>query len=277
MPTAEAPRGPAAQDGAGRHCASAPQPRHDSRKVAPGELFVAIPGLKQDGRRFIADALGRGAAAVVFDGPDVLAGSETGRVLVPSAREALARLADAYFGHPSRALTVVGITGTNGKTTTSYLVDALLRTRGGPTGLIGTIEYRIGEERLPASQTTPEALELQSLLARMVERGVAGVAMEVSSHALALHRADGIEARRRCVRNLTQDHLDSRHARRLPRCQGAPLPRCSPPDQAAHRGGQCDDPAGAATVTGSTCRPSPVRPAAASVRPGVPLGHGWIT
>jgi UDP-N-acetylmuramoyl-L-alanyl-D-glutamate--2,6-diaminopimelate ligase len=102
---------------------------YDSRKVAPGELFVAIPGLKQDGRRFIADALGRGAAAVVFDGPDVLAGSETGRVLVPSAREALARLADAYFGHPSRALTVVGITGTNGKTTTSILVDALLRTR----------------------------------------------------------------------------------------------------------------------------------------------------
>jgi len=103
---------------------------YDSRKVAPGELFVAIPGLKQDGRRFIADALGRGAAAVVFDGPDVLAGSETGRVMVPSAREALARLADAYFGHPSRALTVVGITGTNGKTTTSYILTSIFEAAG---------------------------------------------------------------------------------------------------------------------------------------------------
>ena len=181
---------------------------YDSRKVAPGELFVAIPGLKQDGRRFIGDALGRGAAAVVFDGPDVLAGSETGRVLVPSARQALARLADAYFGHPSRALTVIGITGTNGKTTTSILVDALLRTRGGPTGLIGTIEYRIGEERLTASQTTPEALELQSLLARMVEAGVAGVAMEVSSHALDQHRVGGVVFDVAAFTNLSQDHLD---------------------------------------------------------------------
>jgi UDP-N-acetylmuramoyl-L-alanyl-D-glutamate--2,6-diaminopimelate ligase len=181
---------------------------YDSRKVARGDLFVAVPGLKQDGRRFIADALDRGAAAVVFDGPDVLAGSDTGRILVPSARQALAWLADAYFGHPSRALTMVGITGTNGKTTTSILVDGLLRAGGRPTGLIGTIEYRIGEERLHAGQTTPEALELQSLLARMVERGVAGVAMEVSSHALALHRADGIELDVAVFTNLTQDHLD---------------------------------------------------------------------
>ena len=214
---------------------------YDSRKVAPGELFVAIPGLKQDGRRFIGDALGRGAAAVVFDGPDVLAGSETGRVLVPSARQALARLADAYFGHPSRALTVVGITGTNGKTTTSILVDALLRARGRPTGLIGTIEYRIGEERLPASQTTPEALELQSLLARMVEAGVAGVAMEVSSHALALHRADGIEFDVAVFTNLTQDHLDFHVTLDAYRDAKARLfvLLAAGAKAAAHRGGQC--------------------------------------
>ena len=225
---------------------------YDSRKVAPGELFVAIPGLKQDGRRFIADALGRGAAAVVFDGPDVLAGSETGRVLVPSAREALARLADAYFGHPSRALTVVGITGTNGKTTTSILVDALLRTRGGPTGLIGTIEYRIGEERLPASQTTPEALELQSLLARMVERGVAGVAMEVSSHALALHRADGIELDVAVFTNLTQDHLDFHVTLDAYRDAKARLFRLLAASAKARRTAvvNADDPAGAAMVAG---------------------------
>jgi UDP-N-acetylmuramoyl-L-alanyl-D-glutamate--2,6-diaminopimelate ligase len=181
---------------------------YDSRKVTRGGLFVAVPGLKEDGRRFIGEALARGAAAVVFDGPDVLTGRNTGRILVPSAREALARLADAYFGHPSRSLTVVGITGTNGKTTTSLLIDALLRAGGRPTGLIGTIEYRIGDERLTAGQTTPEALELQGLLARMVSRGVAGLAMEVSSHALALHRTDGIEFDVAVFTNLTQDHLD---------------------------------------------------------------------
>ena len=181
---------------------------YDSRKVAPGDLFVAVPGLKQDGRRFIADALGRGAAAVVFDGPDVLAGSDSARVVVPSARAALARLADAFHGHPSRALTVVGITGTNGKTTTSILVNSLLAASGLPTGLIGTIEYRIGTERIEASQTTPEALELQSMLARMVAAGVAGVAMEVSSHALELHRVDAIEFDVAVFTNLTQDHLD---------------------------------------------------------------------
>jgi UDP-N-acetylmuramoyl-L-alanyl-D-glutamate--2,6-diaminopimelate ligase len=117
-------------------------------------------------------------------------------------------LADAYYGHPSRALTVVGITGTNGKTTTCYLVEALLGARGGLTGIIGTVQYRIGPEALPAGQTTPEAVELQALLARMREAGVAGVAMEVSSHALALHRVDGILFDVAAFTNLTRDHLD---------------------------------------------------------------------
>jgi UDP-N-acetylmuramoyl-L-alanyl-D-glutamate--2,6-diaminopimelate ligase len=181
---------------------------YDSRRVGPGELFVAVPGLRQDGRGFIADALGRGAAAVVFEGPDPLGGTATGRIGVPSSREALARLADAYHGHPSWRLTVIGITGTNGKTTTSYLVEALLRAAGRKTGVVGTIQYRIGTETLPAGQTTPEAVELQSLLARMVAQGVAAVAMEVSSHALALHRVDGIEFDAAVFTNLTQDHLD---------------------------------------------------------------------
>ena len=225
---------------------------YDSRKVAAGDLFVAIPGLKQDGRRFIADAIGRGAAGVVLDGPDVLAGSETGRVLVPSAREALARLADAYFGHPSRALTVVGITGTNGKTTTSILVDALFRAGGRPTGLIGTIEYRIGDERVAASQTTPEALELQSMMRRMVDGGVRGVAMEVSSHALALHRADGIEFDVAVFTNLTQDHLDFHGTLDAYRDAKARLFRLLAAGGKPRRTAvvNADDPSGAAMVAG---------------------------
>ena len=147
---------------------------------------------------------------------------------------------------------MVGITGTNGKTTTSILVDALLRTWDRPTGLIGTIEYRIGEERLPASQTTPEALELQSLLARMVERGVAGVAMEVSSHALALHRADGIELDVAVFTNLTQDHLDFHVTLDAYRDAKARLFRLLAAGAKARRAAviNADDPAAAAMVAG---------------------------
>lgn len=181
---------------------------YDSRKVAPGEIFVAIPGLKQDGRRYVEDALARGATAVVLEGADLLEGRSVARVLVGSARAALARLADAYFGHPSGSLTVIGITGTNGKTTTSYLVDGLLAAQGRRTGLIGTVQYRIGALSIPAGQTTPEALETQQLLRRMVDEGVTGVAMEVSSHALALSRVEGIDFDVAVFTNLTQDHLD---------------------------------------------------------------------
>ncbi|PYM05407.1 MAG: UDP-N-acetylmuramoyl-L-alanyl-D-glutamate--2,6-diaminopimelate ligase, partial [Candidatus Rokuibacteriota bacterium] len=129
----------------------------DSRKVAAGECFVAVTGFKQDGRQFIPDALARGAAMIVAEPPDPLPEERVLRVLVPAARPALATLAGAYYGHPSRSLAVVGITGTNGKTTTSYLVEALLRARGGLTGVIGTIQYRIGDEAMTAGQTTPEA------------------------------------------------------------------------------------------------------------------------
>jgi UDP-N-acetylmuramoyl-L-alanyl-D-glutamate--2,6-diaminopimelate ligase len=180
---------------------------YDSRTVEPGQLFVAVPGTRQDGRRFVGDALARGAAAVVVEG-DAPAERTAASIVVPSSREALARLADAYYGHPSRALTVVGITGTNGKTTTSYLVEALLRARGATAGVVGTIAYRVGDETLPAGQTTPEAVDLHALLARMVERGIGGVAMEVSSHALAQGRVDGVEFDVAVFTNLTQDHLD---------------------------------------------------------------------
>jgi UDP-N-acetylmuramoyl-L-alanyl-D-glutamate--2,6-diaminopimelate ligase len=230
---------------------------YDSRKVAAGTLFVAIPGFKQDGRRFAADALARGAAVVVAEGADPLPGSGAARVLVPSSREALARLADAYHGHPSRRLTVVGITGTNGKTTTSLLVEALLGAGGRPTGVIGTIQYRVGAHAEAASQTTPEALELQSLLGRMVQAGVAGAAMEVSSHALSLSRVDGIEFDVAVFTNLTQDHLDFHKTLEAYRDAKARLFDLLATGHKPRRAAvvNVDDPAGAAMVRAASADP----------------------
>src|SRR6267378_843821 len=223
----------------------------DSRHVARGDAFVAVPGFKQDARRFVPEAVGRGAALVVTEGGPV-ADVPVPQVIVPSARRALAALAGAYWDHPSRALTLVGITGTNGKTTTSYLVDALLRVRGGATGILGTIQYVVGDEIRPAGQTTPEALEIEAMLATMRERGVRGVAMEVSSHALALSRVDALAFDVGVFTNLTQDHLDfhgtldeyGRAKRRLFELLAAsPKPRRT----AVVNG---DDPAGARMVAG---------------------------
>src|SRR5216110_3567547 len=179
----------------------------DSRRVEPGSCFVAMPGLRQDARRFVPEAVRRGATLIVTEG-EPLPGVAVAQVLVPSARESLARLADTFYGHPSRELVLVGITGTNGKTTTSYLVEALLHARGLTTGVIGTVQYVLGTERRPAGQTTPGALELESMLALMRERGIRGVALEVSSHALALSRVDGLAFDVTVFTNLTQDHLD---------------------------------------------------------------------
>ena len=210
---------------------------YDSRTVKPGELFVAVPGLKQDGRRYVEDALARGAAAVVLEGPDLLEGRATGRVLVPSSREALARLADAYFGHPSGELTVIGITGTNGKTTTSYLVDALLTSRGQRTGLIGTVQYRVGTEVRPAGQTTPEAVELQSLLRRMVDAGRLG-----RRHGSLLPRARALARGRHRLRRRGLHQPDAGPPRlprdhgRVPGSQAAPLRPAGRRAQARPRG-----------------------------------------
>jgi UDP-N-acetylmuramoyl-L-alanyl-D-glutamate--2,6-diaminopimelate ligase len=178
----------------------------DSRKVEVGDCFVAVPGFKQDARHFVAEAVARGATLVVTEGQRL--DTSAPQILVPSARRALGRLAAVFHEHPSRRLSLVGITGTNGKTTTSYLVEALLRARGQRTGVIGTIQYVVGEERRPAGQTTPEAPELQALLAEMLALGVGGVAMEASSHALALDRASDLAFDVAVFTNLTQDHLD---------------------------------------------------------------------
>jgi UDP-N-acetylmuramyl-tripeptide synthetase len=220
----------------------------DSRRVVEGTCFVAVRGLRADGHRFIPQALERGARAVVAEPPDPLPGRPVGRILVPDTRRALPRLADAYFGRPSRALTVVGVTGTNGKTTTSYLVEALLRARGDATGVIGTIQYVVRGVAREAGQTTPEAIELQGLLADMVAAGVGGVAMEVSSHALEQRRVDGIAFDCAVFTNLTQDHLDyhgtmERYAEAKGRLFFELLGEGGKPDAAAVLNG--DDPWGA--------------------------------
>jgi len=178
----------------------------DSRKAVPGSLFVAVRGFHSDGHHFIPQAVRQGAAAVVAEqlpSPiDALA------IRVPDSRKALAALAAKFYGYPSRRLALVGITGTNGKTTTSYLVRSIVGAAGRTSGLIGTIDYRIGDKVYPAPNTTPESLDIQQLLAEMVAAGADHCIMEVSSHALALGRTEGCEFRVAAFTNLTQDHLD---------------------------------------------------------------------
>ncbi len=180
-----------------------------SDRVRPGDVFFCIPGFAHDGHDFAADAVSRGAVAVVAERP--LQGLSAPVAVVPSARAALARAAARAYGFPSQALDVVGITGTNGKTTSSYLVDSILRADGRTTGLIGTVETRIAGERVASARTTPESADLQELLARMRMAGVSGVAMEVSSHAIDLHRVDGTRFAVAAFTNLSQDHLDYHH------------------------------------------------------------------
>jgi UDP-N-acetylmuramoyl-L-alanyl-D-glutamate--2,6-diaminopimelate ligase len=180
---------------------------YDSRLVKPGDVFIALTGLKADGADFAADAVRRGAVAVVSDRP---AGAVTGTpwVVVPDARAAMAALAADFFGHPSRSMQVVGITGTNGKTTTAYLLRAVFESAGKKCGLIGTVAYSVGDREVPASRTTPEAPDVQRMLRQMVDAGCGACVMEVSSHALALRRVDGTVFAAGVFTNLTRDHLD---------------------------------------------------------------------
>ena len=180
---------------------------YDSRRVVPGMVFVAVPGMKADGLQFVSQAVTSGAAAIVAERP-APAPAPVPWVVVTSARLALAVLAAEFFDHPSRAMRVVGITGTNGKTTTSYLTSAIFEAAGVRCGLMGTVTYRIGSRSMDATRTTPEAPELQSFIRRMVTEGCGACVMEVSSHSLALRRVDGIEFAARVFTNLTRDHLD---------------------------------------------------------------------
>jgi UDP-N-acetylmuramoyl-L-alanyl-D-glutamate--2,6-diaminopimelate ligase len=181
----------------------------DSRKASPGAVFVAVRGFHSDGHHFIPQAVRQGAAAVVVEeNVRIEALPDTPVIRVPDSRRALARLAARFYEYPSRRLALAGITGTNGKTTTSYLVRSIIEAAGHTAGLIGTIDYRIGKTVYPAPNTTPESLDLQRLLAEMAGGGVSYCVMEVSSHALALGRTEGCEFRTAAFTNLTQDHLD---------------------------------------------------------------------
>lgn len=181
-----------------------------SNAVQPGDLFTGLAGSQSHGARFAHDAVARGAVAVFTDP----AGAELiGEIAVPvlvhdAPRSVLGELSSALYGDPSRTLRIIGITGTSGKTTTSYLVEAGLAAAGFRTALIGTIETRIGGQRVPSALTTPEAPQLHAMFAVMVEQGVQAVVMEVSSHALALGRVDGVAFAVGAFTNLSQDHLD---------------------------------------------------------------------
>lgn len=180
---------------------------YDSRKVKEGDLFVAVRGTRQDGSRFVGDAIAKGARAVVTDVP-LGREVEVPVVRVADARRSLAAMADVFFDHPSRKLQLIGITGTSGKTTTSLLVEGVLKAAGHSVGVVGTLGYRWGKEKRPAPMTTPESLDLQRLFHAMLRDGVSHVVMEVSSHALALGRVDCCGFTAAVFTNLSQDHLD---------------------------------------------------------------------
>jgi UDP-N-acetylmuramoyl-L-alanyl-D-glutamate--2,6-diaminopimelate ligase len=180
--------------------------RHDSRAIERGELFVAIRGESSDGARFVDAALERGACAVLADRELTCAAP---LVLVEDARRALGPVAELVYGHPSHAVPVIGVTGTNGKTTTTWILDEALSAIGARPALMGTVELRgPGSHRERAAFTTPEADAISRFLRAMIDRGASHLVMEVSSHALALHRADALRFEVAVFTNLTQDHLD---------------------------------------------------------------------
>jgi UDP-N-acetylmuramoyl-L-alanyl-D-glutamate--2,6-diaminopimelate ligase len=177
----------------------------DNRRVGAGTLFFCVPGFTRDGHDFAADAVQRGASALVVERPLGLGVPE---VRVDDVRAAMAPIAARFHGDPTARLDMVGITGTNGKTTTAFLVRELLEAAGRQTALLGTIKSVIGGAEAPLARTTPEAVDLQAAFARMLDAGDVACAMEVSSHALELHRADAIHWDVAVFTNLTQDHLD---------------------------------------------------------------------
>ncbi len=181
---------------------------HDSRAVRPGDLFVCLVGEKFDGHRFAADALARGAAALCARPARASDLPSAPTLIVPDTRRAMPEIAAAVYGDPSRSMKLVGVTGTNGKTTTTFLTASILRAAGLKAGTIGTLGAELMGEELPSERTTPEADQLQALFAEMLRRGAQAVAMEVSSHALAQYRTDGSAYDAAVFTNLTQDHLD---------------------------------------------------------------------
>src|ERR671926_663728 len=177
----------------------------DNRQVGPGSLFFCVPGFTRDGHDFAPDAIARGAAALVVTHPLGLGVPE---VVVDDVRSAMAVAAARFYGDPTSELAVCGVTGTNGKTTTAFLVRALLEAAGRRCGLLGTVKSVVGGASREVQRTTPEAIDLQRTFREMLDAGDVACAMEISSHALELRRADGIHVAAAVFTNLTQDHLD---------------------------------------------------------------------
>src|SRR5256714_3623455 len=178
---------------------------YDARAVGPGSLFFCVRGTRADGHEFAAEAVERGAVALVVERPLAV---DVPQLVVPDARAAMAVAADEFFGEPTRELEVVGVTGTSGKTTSSFLLFAILAAAGRRPGLLGTVEARVGGERRGVQHTTPEAIDLQRTFREMLDAGDRSCAMEASSHASELHRLDRVRFAVLVFTNLTQDHLD---------------------------------------------------------------------
>ena len=176
-----------------------------AQEVTVGDLFVAVKGFVADGHDYIEQAVSNGAVAVVCEHP---VRTNAIMIQVPNSRKALAQLSAVFYGHPSCAMTIIGITGTNGKTTTSYLIESVLQTAGVSVGVIGTINYRYADKQFDNPVTTPESLDLQRILAKMRDAGVSHVVMEISSHALDLYRIYACKIDIGVFTNFTQDHLD---------------------------------------------------------------------
>lgn len=179
----------------------------DSKAVSKDYLFIAVPGTKMDGHRFAREAADRGAVAVVIE-KDVSLDDDIAKIYVKDSRQALARIAGEFYGRPSEKLRCIGITGTNGKTTVSYLMDSIVSASGHKAGLIGTISYRIGERVIPAVNTTPGPVELFNFMGKMAQNSIGYLVMEVSSHSLDQRRVEGIDFEAAVFTNLTGDHLD---------------------------------------------------------------------
>jgi UDP-N-acetylmuramoyl-L-alanyl-D-glutamate--2,6-diaminopimelate ligase len=180
---------------------------YDSRRVMPGNLFVAFRGERTDGHRFVEAAIDRGAAAVVLE-RDTGFNPRATRIKVSDSRRSMAQVSAQFYNHPSQSLQVVGITGTNGKTTTAFMVRAIMEAAGFPCGLLGTVQYQIGQRVIPATRTTPESVEIQEMMSEMLRAGCGGVSMEVSSHALDQSRVAEVDFDVAVFTNLSQDHLD---------------------------------------------------------------------
>src|ERR1700751_4234410 len=181
---------------------------YDSRRVKPGSVFIAMHGENSDGNRFIDQAVQAGAVAVVTDSPTEKPREGIAWALVPHGRRALARISENFYKRPAERIAVTGITGTNGKSTTAFLIEAIFTAAGRKSALIGTIEYHVAGKTYPAPHTTPEALELARLFNEALGQGATDAVMEVSSHALAQQRVFGIPFDVAVFSNLTRDHLD---------------------------------------------------------------------